>query len=149
MKQEKANELRDRLLLWTYFKALEKFRHMKVKKLDNIRKVNDYLHEKRRKRAVDALRSNLEQIRTKEQNLRVACQFSLFRHPYFIIKQAFRALQEAPLRRKENAIKVKTLRLKKAFKHVQEAVKMCQKEKAVLTDTVSEQAIKMKMYSSY
>ena len=92
VKQERADELRDRLLLCTYFKALEKFRHMKVKKLDNIRKVNDYLHEKRRKRAVAGLRTNLEQIRTKEQNLRVACQFSLFRHPYFIIKQAFRAL---------------------------------------------------------
>ena len=86
VKQEQADELRDRLLLYTYFKALEKFRHMKVKKLDNIRKVNDYLHEKRRKRAVAGLRTNLEQIRTKEQNLRVACQFSLFRHPYFIIK---------------------------------------------------------------
>ena len=92
VKQEQADELRDRLLLCTYFKALETFRHMKVKKLDNIRKVNDYLHEKRRKRAVAGLRTNLEQIRTKEQNLRVACQFSLFRHPYFIIKQAFRAL---------------------------------------------------------
>lgn len=59
---------------------------MKVKKLDNIRKVNDHLHEKRRKRAVDGLRCNLQQIRAKEQNLRVACQFSLFRHPYFIVK---------------------------------------------------------------
>ena len=59
---------------------------MKVKKLDNIRKVNDHLHEKRRKRAVDGLRRNLQQIRAKEQNLRVACQFSLFRHPYFIVK---------------------------------------------------------------
>ena len=73
VKQERADELRSKLLLWTYFKALEKFRHMKVKKLDNIRKVNDYLQEKRRKRAVAGLRNNLEQIRAKEQNLRIAC----------------------------------------------------------------------------
>ena len=60
VKQDKADELRTRLLLWTYFRALEKFMHMKVKKLDNIRRVNEYLHEKRRKRAVAGLRRNLD-----------------------------------------------------------------------------------------
>ena len=50
----------------TYFKALEKFRHMKVQKLENIRRVNEYLREKRRKRALTGLKVNLDNIRTKE-----------------------------------------------------------------------------------
>ena len=91
-KAQKGDTLRRLLLLRTHFKALEKFRHMKVEKLENIRKVNEYLRVKRRARALAGLKVNLETIRTKEQNLRVACQFRLFRHPFFIVSTAFRAL---------------------------------------------------------
>lgn len=58
--------MRDRLLLLVYFRAIHKFSKFKDKKLQAIRTVNQYLHEKRAKRIISALRSNLDDIRVKE-----------------------------------------------------------------------------------
>ena len=59
-------------------------------------------------------------------------------------------MQEAPLRRKEHAAKVKTFRLQTAFRHVRAAAKAHRKErKEIAVDAVEEQAITMKLYSSY
>ena len=114
-KAQNGDKLRRLLLLRTHFKALAKFQHMKVEKLENIRKVNEYLRIKRRTRALAGLKVNLETIRTKEQNLRVACQFRLFRHPFFIVSTAFKALKEAPVRREQHQQKLRTFRFRAVF----------------------------------
>ena len=145
---EMGNRLRRVLLLKTHFKALERFRHMKVEKLENIRKVNEYLRIKRRKRALTGLKVNLDKIRTKEQNLRVACQFRLFRHPFFIVAQAFRALREAPIRREQHQQKLRAFRYRAAFSRMQRAVKQHKLGRSLQPDPSAEPEIRTKMYNS-
>ena len=82
-----ADKLRDKLLLKVHFRAIAKFGQLKDRKLAAMRTVNQYLHEKRAKRLIAILRSNLQHIQSKEQKMRQACQFTLFRKPV-IMQQA-------------------------------------------------------------
>lgn len=68
-----ADKLRDRLLMLVHFRAIHKFSKFKDKKLQAMRTVNQYLHEKRAKRLINVLRKNLDSIKIKEKNLRQAC----------------------------------------------------------------------------
>ena len=79
-----ADRLRDRLLMLVYFKAIHRFSKFKDRKLANIRTVNQYLQEKRTKAVINMLRNNMTMVRTKEQKLRQACHFHLFRKPVIL-----------------------------------------------------------------
>ena len=94
-----------------YFKAIYRFSKSKDKKLQAIRTVNEYLHRKRAKRIIIALRDNLEGIRIKEKKLRQACQFNLFRRPIHLKKQVIAAFK-LHLKRKSQ---VEEYLLRKAF----------------------------------
>ena len=95
-----ADKLRDRLLQLVYFKAIHRFSKFKDKKLQAIRTVNQYLHEKRAKRIIMVLRTNLEEIRVKEKNLRKACQFNLFQRPVHLKIRAIAAFKTVLKRKK-------------------------------------------------
>ena len=56
-----------------HFRALAKFGQLKDRKLAAMRTVNQYLHEKRAKRLIQVLQTNLHQIQSKEQKMRQAC----------------------------------------------------------------------------
>lgn len=73
--------------------AIKRFSKLKERKLESIRLVNKHLQEGRAKRLIAVLRTNLSQIKTKENNLRQACQFHLFRRPVFIKRAGFNALK--------------------------------------------------------
>ena len=86
--------MRDFLLLKVHFGAIVKFGKLKDQKVENMRTVNQYLHQKRAKRLIAVLRTNLDQIKMKEQKLRQACQFHLFRRPEYQKRAALNSLRK-------------------------------------------------------
>ena len=78
----------------------------------------------------------------------MACQFRLFRHPFFIVAQAFRALREAPIRREQHQQKLRAFRYRAAFSRMQRAVKQHKLGRSLQPDPSAEPEIRTKMYNS-
>jgi hypothetical protein len=75
-----------------------------------MRKVNEHLKMKYKARVVLGLQHNLNQVKTKESQMRLACQFRLFRATYLKLNVAFKALKMYPaLRRKRLIYKYKQI----------------------------------------
>ena len=67
---------------------------MRVKKLESMRVVENYVEQRRREKALAALKLALDRTKTLKLKEREACKFRLFRYTYLIKRAAFKSLQE-------------------------------------------------------
>lgn len=97
----RAKEIRTKFLKHRTIVGLKIFAKMQVKKLESIRTVEQYLHEKRTNRVLEGLRKQLQRSKTMASLNREACKFRLFRYTYFLKKVCFRGLRQPIILREE------------------------------------------------
>ena len=134
---KKAVDLRHKLLLWIHFKALSKFADLKVLKLAGMQIVNQHLENKRRERVLRSLSLNKNQSSTKENNLRIAVQFRLFRTPLIVKRLVFDELKDGP----KNREIVSLFKRKRAFQGWKKIVFRC-----TVSAAGNETRLKLRLY---